>query len=542
MATAHAQPTPPTPSHESLAISTPEPYESIAARCQQRVLDCIPQKWRLDPDCESRKSQCPRKAILETGILSQRQIRITELTASQVLQRIYDRRLSSYEVTEAFCARAAIAHQLCNCLVDFFPEEALVEARALDEEHARTGRSVGVLHGLPISVKDDHFVKGKVVTMGYTAWAKNPPCEEDSSGVKTMRDAGAILFARTCMPQTGMALETVSNLWGRTLNSCDKTFGAGGSSGGDGVMVALRGTPAAPLATDIGGSIRAPAAFNGCYGMRPTAARVPLAGIATTVAGNTSIKCSAGPIANSLEDIRIFVRLLATHPTLPHDPSAIVGIWDDAPKTPKKLRVGVWMTDGVVEPHPPIRRALRETTAKLLAAGHELIDFRFPFDLWQAALTTWALYLQTGAKEHKGLLQAAGEPGIAQFISYLNTFESKELTVPELFAHNAAAGEFKAAFAEAWDASGVDCIVCPSAPMAGVPHGFPVWWGYTSIWNLLDYPSVILPVKHFSISGHRDPRDALYQPRENPFDGPNWHSCERSRKDRIDVQANLPNR
>lgn len=72
-----------------------------------------------------------------------------------------------------------------------------------------------------------------------------------------------------------MALETTSNLWGRTLNPFNKNFGAGGSSGGDAALCAMRGEPAAPITTDIGGSIRAPGAFNGLYAMRPTADRVP---------------------------------------------------------------------------------------------------------------------------------------------------------------------------------------------------------------------------------------------------------------------------
>lgn len=503
-----------------------ESYMIIAARAQQGVLDSIPKQWRLSIEAKARAQTNPKRGIVECGILSRRQIRITELSASELLQRIYDGRLSSYDVTEAFCARAAIAHQLVNCLVDFFPEEALAQAKALDDEFARTKRLVGELHGLPLAVKDDHFVKGKVVTMGYTAWVSSPPCLDDSSPVKIMKDAGAIFFARTCMPQTGMALETVSNLWGRTLNSHNINFGAGGSSGGDGTLVALRGTPAAPLATDIGGSIRAPAAFNGCYGMRPTAIRVPLAGTATTVSGNTSIKCSAGPIATSLDDVQLFSRLLVTHPTIPDDPSAIFGFWEDRPPVPSKLRIGVWSTDGVVDPHPPVQRALREATAKLMAAGHEVVEFEFPFDLWQAALTAWALYLQTGAREHKAILQSAGEPGIAQFLSYLETFKSRELSVPELFAHNTAVGAYKTLFYNAWEASGIDCIMCPSGPMAGVPHNFPVWWGYTAIWNLLDYPSVIMPLKDFKINAEQDPKNMAYQPRDNPFDGPNWQLCK----------------
>ncbi len=204
-----------------------------------------------------------------------------------------------------------------------------------------------------------------------------------------MRDAGAVFFGRTTMPQTGMALETVSNLYGRTLNAYNSAFGSGGSSGGDGVLCALRGEPAAPITTDIGGSIRAPGAFNGLYAMRPTAERVPRQGLMTISPGNTSIKVSAGPNCHSMKDLKMLTKLILAHPTLPHEPTTMPGFWNEAVPSEKPLRIGVISTDGVVEPHPPVSRALREMTAKLKANGHEVFELPLPFDAWQAALTTW---------------------------------------------------------------------------------------------------------------------------------------------------------
>lgn len=173
------------------------------------------------------------------------------------------------------------------------------------------------------------------------------------------------------MPQTGMALETMSNLWGRTLNPYNSKFGSGGSSGGDGALVAMRGVPCAPLASDIGGSIRAPAAFNGLYGMRPSADRVPKIGVQSTAPGQVSIKVSVGPNCHSMADLQMLVKLVLTHPTLPYEPTCIPGSWIEIPQTEKKMKVGVMSTDGVVDPHPPILRAMKETSEKLRAAGHE---------------------------------------------------------------------------------------------------------------------------------------------------------------------------
>ena len=92
---------------------------------------------------------------------------------------------------------------------------------------------------------------------------------------------------------------------------------------------------------------------------------------------------------------------------------------------------------------------------------------------------------------------------------------------------------YKWSFAEAWQNAGpesgtggpVDAIICPVSPAASIPHDFPVYWGYTSLWNMLDYPSVIVPVKDVTVDPAIDKKDMDYQPRENPFDKDNWAVC-----------------
>lgn len=185
----------------------------------------------------------------------------------------------------------------------------------------------------------------------------------------------AVIFGKTTMPQTGMALETWSNLWGRTLNPYNPKFGSGGSSGGDGALVAMRGACCAPLASDIGGSIRAPAAFNGLYAIRPSSERVPRGGLRSTTLGQISIKVSCGPICHTMADLSLLTKIILTHKTLPYEPTCIPGSWDSTSSSlGRKLSIGIMMSDGVVDPHPPITRALRETADKLRAAGHEGIS------------------------------------------------------------------------------------------------------------------------------------------------------------------------
>ena len=85
---------------------------------------------------------------------------------------------------------------------------------------------------------------------------------------------------------------------------------------------------------------------------------------------------------------------------------------------------------------------------------------------------------------------------------------------------------YKIAMADAWTAVEMDITMCPCAPAAGVPHSFPVWWGYTTLFNLLDLPSIIMPIKGFKIDPVKDAKDRAYKPRINPFDGDNWRICK----------------
>ena len=106
----------------------------------------------------------------QCGVLTPEQLAITELNASELLADIHAGKLTAFEVTEAFCKRTAIAHQMVNCLISFFPEEAIKAAKVLDA-HLKTDWSTQSdrFHGLPIAVKDMYDLKGKECTFGYVS-------------------------------------------------------------------------------------------------------------------------------------------------------------------------------------------------------------------------------------------------------------------------------------------------------------------------------------------------------------------------------------
>jgi amidase len=152
------------------------------------------------------------------------------------------------------------------------------------------------------------------------------------------------------------------------LNPFNTELVAGGSSGGEGALNSCHGA-AIGIATDIGGSIRAPAAFNGLYGIRPTSRRVSYRGN-TAFTGQASILSSIGPVGRSLRDISTMLKVWNDFEPWLHDPAVMAKKWEAVP-IPPKTTIGVMYWDEVVMPHPAIRRCLATAVEKMKAAGHE---------------------------------------------------------------------------------------------------------------------------------------------------------------------------
>ncbi|KAM0547300.1 hypothetical protein ACHAPJ_010435 [Fusarium lateritium] len=479
-------------------------WQDISVAAQAELLQEIPNQWRINQAQYCDQSDVSR-VPLTCGVLSKRQIAITELTVSELQQRIRSRALKATEILEAFAARAAIAHQLVKCLTDWFYEEGLERAKELDEILQSGGEPTGPLHGIPVALKDTYGLKGHVTTRGYIV-GKGVVYDHTSDIVETLRSAGAVFFCRTAMPQTGFILETTSNLWGRTLNPFNGLLGAGGSSGGDAALVAMKGAPIA-LPSDIGGSIRAPAAFCGLYAIRPTSQRIPKGNWAGTMTGQVTAKDSAGPICHSIDDVRLFTEVIGSHqPQHRYDTNSVPIPWRKI-SLPKKLAVGIMKWDGVVMPQPPVLRAIEHTKKVLLNDGFE-----------------------DGGADTLAKVAITREPLVPAFADLMRVYNAKALAATEVLKLNLQTRAYKTVFAQAWDKTKditstgrpIDALICPVAPSTGIPHDFNVWWGYTSMWNLLDYPSTVVPVANFKISPERDPPNTTYKPlTSNPYDKTN---------------------
>jgi len=226
--------------------------------------------------------------------------------ATEIVDLIKRRVYTATEVLTAFIVAAVAAQDVTNCLSEIFIDSALERAQELDRHQQRTGEVVGPLHGLPVSIKDHIKIKGIDTSTGYTAWAYKTIADTDAVVVDILRKAGAILYVKTQNPQTLLSLETNNNVFGRTLNPFNIMLTPGGSSGGESALIACHGSPLG-VGTDIGGSIRIPAAHGGLYGLKGSVARLPHAGLMGSHDGMDEIVGCVGPIATSARDLELFL-------------------------------------------------------------------------------------------------------------------------------------------------------------------------------------------------------------------------------------------
>jgi amidase len=231
-------------------------------------------------------------------------------TATELTRALRDRTISSRELLDHLLVRADRDNPGLNAIVAFDGDRARAAADATDAATA-TGDAVGPLHGLPMTVKDVWETEGLVTTSGAPELADHVP-RADALAVARLKAAGAIIFGKTNTPLYAGDFQTFNDVYGTTNNPWDRTRTVGGSSGGAAAAVAAGLTPL-ELGSDIGGSIRNPAHFNGVYGLKPSWGVVPSRGHIPGPPGSlveTDVNCN-GPLARDIGDLRLALGVVA---------------------------------------------------------------------------------------------------------------------------------------------------------------------------------------------------------------------------------------
>jgi amidase len=288
------------------------------------------------------------------------------LSAIELARRIASRDVSAAEVVDAHLARIAAVNPAMNAVVRVLDDQARAGARRADQRVA-AGESLGPLHGVPFTVKENIDMAGLPTTWGVPALAE-AVAPADAPVVERMRAAGAIPIGRTNLPDMALRVHTASSLHGLTRNPWHAGRTAGGSSGGEAVALATGMSPIG-LGNDIGGSLRNPANACGIASIRPSAGRVPDAGFLPAEDRLIAVQLMnvQGPMARRVADVRLGLRvLMGAHP---RDPWSIDAPFDGAPMA-RPIRVAVVPEPPGGSTHPAVAAAVRRAAEALADAGY----------------------------------------------------------------------------------------------------------------------------------------------------------------------------
>jgi len=228
--------------------------------------------------------------------------------AIELLRRYHAGEISPVEVVENSLARIAEVNPALNCFCFTYPEDALAAAKTAEQRLA-SGKA-RPLEGIPLAIKDFTPTRGKVTTRGSRLLENWVP-ERSAVIVERLEAAGAIMVGKTTTPEFATSGFTDSPLWGITRNPWNPARTTGGSSGGSGAAVASGCVPIAE-GTDMGGSVRIPAALCGIVGLKPSLGRIPM-DIIDTVYDNIS---HFGPLARCVSDAALFLDVVqGEHPS-----------------------------------------------------------------------------------------------------------------------------------------------------------------------------------------------------------------------------------
>ena len=449
----------------------------------------------------------------------------------QLVQDVQKQITSPVDVLRAYGKAAVKAHEATNCLTE------VMIAKAEDWVQDGSINLQGPLAGIPVSLKDSIVVGGFDVSVGYSS-KTGKPWAKDGAMVQLLKKCGAVPFVKTALPISLLSFESTNDVWGQCKNPHNPKYSPGGSTGGEGALLAFGGSRIG-IGSDVAGSVRAPAHFSGCYSLRCSTGRWPKAGIDTSMPGQEGVPSVFSPMTRTLSDLVYFARTLIQAKPWTIDPTVHPISWRGEVETTyaekKRLRFGVLRTDGVIDPSPACMRALDTTVEALRAAGHEVFEVNPPATAspYEALVIASQLLNADGTKTFLAPYRTGEttDPGAGQLtffmnlpspIRYLYYLYTRYIRGDEIWAgllrdfHPKSAFEnwalvarresFKTTWFNWWNTLNdspdgeMDAILTVPNATPAVPHGAMAdavgSCGYTFLFNLLDYCAGIIPVTH----------------------------------------------
>ncbi|NXC69870.1 FAAH1 hydrolase, partial [Anhinga anhinga] len=438
-------------------------------------------------------------------------ISILSLPLPELSKKLRDGSLPPEHVFYAYVGKALQIATETNCITEY-----LQESETQLQKAKLTGK-LGLLYGVPVSIKDSINCQGHDSTLGFIK-NLNKPVAEDSVVVQVLRRQGAIPFVKTNVPQSLISYDCKNLIFGQTFNPLLYTRSPGGSSGGEGALVGGGGSILG-FGTDVGGSLRFPAAFCGICALKPTGNRLRYS--MNALFWSLPVAAAVGPMAKDVESLALGMRALlcedmfnldSTVPPLPFN--------EEVYSSRQPLRIGYYETDFFTMPSPAMRRAVREMKQLLEDAGHTLVPFElmnvdymlfnfcvrgmfadggtsflkaFKGELEKSSMRLF-FWLLKSPNWLKTVLSWIAKPFVSTSFSGFVSFFS---TVDEVWSLHQDIEEFCHQFITQWKKLNLDVMLCPMLGPAlgiGYPSKLSVAVSYTMLYNTLDFPVGVVPV------------------------------------------------
>ncbi|KAJ7993350.1 hypothetical protein DPEC_G00271510 [Dallia pectoralis] len=409
---------------------------------------------------------------------------ILSLSLAELSKQLKDGTLTPQAVLYSYMGKTLEVNGRLNCCTEILLE-------SWDQLENIDSYRDGLLYGVPVSIKDNIAYKGHDSSCGVVC-KLDLPAPADSVLVKVLKRQGAIPFVKTNVPQGMLSFDCGNPIYGRTLNPHNHLKTSGGSSGGEGALVAGGGSVLG-LGSDIGGSIRIPASFCGICGFKPTANRLSSLGASSCNRGQKSVLSSFGPLARDVDSLVLLMQALLCDYMFTLDPTVPpIPFNQQIYQGGKRLRIGYYDNDGYSMPSPSMSRALRETKVLLERAGHTLVPFSLPRLVY--ALTQIIIYsLPQYLKKFLSILLKPVFPRISASFDCLRGFGS----VQDLWRQHADVEDYIYEVMAEWRRCELDVLLCPMMGPA-YNHNYPGQLtstvSYPIPYNLLNFPAGVVPV------------------------------------------------